>query len=90
MTTFFRGTNYFERLIEQLPIQPTMLHNMTVAGSIVPTRLPDAHMHPLFYVGVYSAIGVLASLVGVASLWVVLSGGLHGGELCLDWVLYGS
>ena len=90
MTAPSAGTRSFENLIEHRLIHQTLLHNVTVARTVLANPLPDAHMHPLFYVGAYSAIGILASLVGVASLWIVLTGGLHGGEFCSQPVLHGS
>jgi ABC-type multidrug transport system fused ATPase/permease subunit len=57
-----------------------VFNNLTIAGNIVTKELPDANLHPLFYVGIYSAIGLLAALLGVASQWVLFTGGLRSGE----------
>ena len=67
------ATRSLENLIEHRPIHQILMHSVTVARTVLANPLPDAHMHPLFYVGVYIAIGILASLVGVASLWIVLT-----------------
>lgn len=36
-------------------------------------------MHPLFYVGVYTAICLTAALIGVVAEWILLTGGIRSG-----------
>lgn len=57
-----------------------MLNNLTMAGDVIAKELPDATVHPLFYVGVYSAISMVAALLGVAAEWILFTGGLRSGE----------
>lgn len=57
-----------------------VFNNLTMAGHIVTKELPDATTHPLFYVGIYSAIGLLSGFIGVFMQWVLFTGGLRSGE----------
>jgi hypothetical protein len=75
-----RASGHFLALNEPWPTRQFVLHNFTISQDVVATDFPDANVHPLFYVGVYCAIGVAAAFVAIVSQWILFTGGLRGGE----------
>ena len=62
-----------------MPYHDTTLHSSNpylYTRSLLFT-LPDANGHPLFYVGVYGAIGMTAAIVGILASAVQYTGALR-------------
>ncbi|KAF8872717.1 hypothetical protein CPB85DRAFT_1378897 [Mucidula mucida] len=58
------------------------------SGPLHSTRtLPDARKHPLFYVGVYAAIGIGSAMVGVASSAAQYTGALRASRILFKQLL---
>jgi ABC-type multidrug transport system fused ATPase/permease subunit len=53
------------------------------------TALPDAHEHPLFYVGVYALIGFATATVGVLSTAIQYNGALKASRSIFRKLLTG-
>ena len=51
--------------------------------------LPDANEEPLFYVGVYGAIGFATAIVGIVSSAVQITGALRASRLIFKQLLEG-
>ncbi|KAL1762723.1 hypothetical protein FB107DRAFT_198344 [Schizophyllum commune] len=56
---------------------------MNVSGDVTASEIlwPDANEHPLFYVFIYAAIGVLTAIVNVSAISAQLWGGLRASRL---------
>ncbi|KAF9027408.1 multidrug resistance-associated ABC transporter [Hymenopellis radicata] len=64
-----------------------LLHHHS-PGPVYSTRtLPDAREHPLFYVGVYAAIGIGSATVGVASSAAQYTGALRASRILFQQLL---
>lgn len=48
--------------------------------------LPDAREHPLFYVGIYAAIGMGSAFIGVASSATQYTGALRASRILFKYV----
>ncbi|KAG7443764.1 multidrug resistance-associated ABC transporter [Guyanagaster necrorhizus] len=62
-------------------------HNAPPSISFTGPHLPDAREHPLFYVGVYAAIGVGAALVSVMSTTAQFTGALRASRILFQQLL---
>ena len=60
-----------------------MNHALNVPGDVTASEIhwPDANEHPLFYVFIYAAIGVLTAIVNVSAISAQLWGGLRASRL---------
>ncbi|KAF9258420.1 hypothetical protein L218DRAFT_934784 [Marasmius fiardii PR-910] len=56
-------------------------------GGLFSTHLPSAHEHPLFYVGVYAAIGLGNVLVNICSVIVQYTGALRASRVLFKQLL---
>jgi hypothetical protein len=66
------GTDHLTRTVHGLQLQSWDLPTMS---------LPNANKHPLFYIGVYSALGLGSALVGVLSAIVQYTGALRASKV---------
>lgn len=48
---------------------------------------PDALQHPLFYVGIYAAIGLMQALMNVVSVAAQYTGALRASRILFKWVI---
>jgi ABC-type multidrug transport system fused ATPase/permease subunit len=58
-----------------------------MAASLV--QLPDANEHPMFYVGIFAAIGLGGALVATLSSYVQLTGALKASRRLFQQLLVG-
>ncbi|KAK0200579.1 hypothetical protein DFS33DRAFT_1362775 [Desarmillaria ectypa] len=62
-------------------------HNAPPSVSLARPNLPDAREHPLFYVGVYAAIGIGGALVSVMSTTAQFTGALRASRILFKQLL---
>ncbi len=55
--------------------------------SFVGPNFPDAREHPLFYVGVYAAIGIGGAIVSVMSTTAQFTGALRASRILFEYSL---
>ncbi|KAF8581299.1 multidrug resistance-associated ABC transporter [Ramaria rubella] len=86
MTMFSRVTNSLVHVLGYAwPAQYSLaLSNATVNTDMTTNAFPDAYVHPLFYVGVYCAIGIVAAIVSVITEWILFTGGLRSGLVLFE------
>lgn len=66
------------------------LHHYGMETQTLPARpfnLPDAHEHPLFYVGIYASIGLCTTLISVSSAAAQYTGALKASRTLFKWVI---
>lgn len=69
-----------------------MHHPLNVSGDVATSEIqwPDANEHPLFYVFIYAAIGIMTAIVNVSAISAQLWGGLRASRLLFRSVLRNS
>ena len=63
-------------------------HNAPSIRSLFNIDWPSASQHPLFYVGIYAAIGSLNALCTISSVVVQYTGALRASRVLFKWVGY--
>jgi ABC-type multidrug transport system fused ATPase/permease subunit len=65
---------------------PYTIHGLQSTNSL-PFHLPSAREHPLFYIGVYAAVGLGSAFVGVLSAIVQFTGALRASRVLFKQLL---
>jgi ABC-type multidrug transport system fused ATPase/permease subunit len=64
----------------------SLQHVLATASSV---QLPDANDHPMFYVGIFAAIGLGSAFIAILSSYVQLTGALKASRRLFQQLLVG-
>jgi hypothetical protein len=73
--------------VETISLNSYSLQHVLVTAS--PVQLPDASDHPMFYVGIFAAIGLGSAFIAILSSYVQLTGALKASRRLLQQLLVG-
>ncbi|KAF9025817.1 multidrug resistance-associated ABC transporter [Hymenopellis radicata] len=83
----FRSASSHDQEIMTGAFSQGLLHHHSPGPVYSTSALPDAREHPLFYVGVYAAIGIGSAMVGVASSAAQYTGALRASRTLFKQLL---
>lgn len=74
------------RAIDQHPIG-AYAHELSSYSSLLGIRLPSASEHPMFYVGIYAALGLIAALMSLTSRAIQFTGAIRAARIMFKQLL---